>query len=95
MERLSDGAPGPGFGSSAQYGIFDRQLLPLAVEVGEASASDFIEKVRSIYDVHPWTVSRWLWSADARGLIEPTDPLYGGFRVRSSEAAARLAEIER
>ena len=93
--RLSDGAPGPGFRSSAEYGIFDRQLLPLAVEAGETSARDFVEKVRSLYDVHPWTVSRWLWSANARGLIEPTDPLYGGFRVRRDEAAARLAELGR
>ena len=92
--RLYDGAPGPGFSDQHAYGAFDRHVLPLAVEAGETDASRFIDTVRDVYDVHPWTVARWLWSAHARALIEATDEHYDAFRVRPAEAAARLTEID-
>ena len=92
--RLDDGAPGPGFRDQRAYDAFDRRILPLAVEAGETDASLFIDTVRDVYDVHPWTVSRWLWSAHARGLIEATDEHYVAFRVRPAEAATRLEEID-
>ena len=92
--RLDDGAPGPGFRDRHAYDAFDRHVLPLAVEAGETDAKSFIDRVRDLYDVHPWTVARWLWSAHARALIEATDEHYGAFRVRPAEAAARLNEID-
>jgi hypothetical protein len=90
--RLADGAPGAGFSDRRDYLAFDQHLLPLLLRRGSHTAASFAEMARSAYDIHPWTVSRWLWEALARGLIEATDEAHQCFRVKPGDVAIRIAE---
>jgi hypothetical protein len=72
---------------------FDRDLLPIAVRAPLWDATTFVDTVRDRYDVHPWTVSRWLWSAHARGLIEDRGRNYASFQIKKADSARRLREL--
>ena len=71
----------------------DGVLLRLALDFSEGPAGDFRDQVQALYEVHRFTVARWLWSAHERGLIKELDPTYFAFRVVTDEAHKRLRDI--
>jgi hypothetical protein len=70
-------------GGVEEYAAYDDQLLPLAAEIGEGSAGELVDLARARLWLDQVTVSRWMWSAHARGMIVELDPGYAGFRFVS------------
>ena len=53
--RAADGSELPALPEPDDHADLDEALLPLAVEFGEGSAGDFLERVKARYDVDRWS----------------------------------------